>query len=632
MSGIFGIFNRNGNLVEEKTVNAMLDTMSYWGPDDKGVLIDGPVVLGHTMLWNTPESKYEHFPLEKNACVLTMDARIDNREELLKVLKLPDRPLKEIGDSEFILAAYTKWGKECPKYLLGDFAFAIWDDKKELLFCARDHIGIKPFYYYSDDEKWIFASTTHTIIAHPSVTKTWNDKTIANYLRELESGSATFFKKVKKLPPATSMSITSEHIYTYNYWKPEESPKIQLKNMGEYTSALRKLLEDAVHVRLRSVFPVGSHLSGGLDSSLISVLAAQNLKKKNRILHGFNWLHTPSSNDDPMHFEWSNSQRIAEKEGIKLHFTDLDACSILECLKKQDLSTDDKQNFWYEFLVRKTAKKENIHTMLSGWGGDELISFGGGMAHYSGLFWKGNIVKALHGIYLESCSSNHSWRHFIRRCYHELFLQALPDWIYCNRKNNPCFYEDYSGCAYFVVRDYAKKLKPSIRQKRIGNREYQLASFHNGHLQNRVESWAISGTADKIEYRYPLLDKRIVEFALGVPEKVYVHNGFRRYLFRSSLHGILPEDIQWEDAKYELNRVEYLLNVSIVAIDKWQQKSYKKIECYRQSKYIDYNSLSVLIKELKTNTRLGMSEKIQKVFSAEKSILLLEMECSNNNH
>ena len=146
MSGIFGIFNRNSKAVDKQIVETMLDATS-WSPDERGTWIDGPVAVGHTMLWNTPESKYEHLPLENSSYVLTMDARIDNRDELLEQLELPDRHMLEVGDSEFILAAYRKWGEECPKYLLGDFTFSIWDEEKQQLFCERDHICVKPLYY-----------------------------------------------------------------------------------------------------------------------------------------------------------------------------------------------------------------------------------------------------------------------------------------------------------------------------------------------------------------------------------------------------------------------------------------------------------------------------------------------------
>ena len=156
MSGILGILNRDGRAIKSELVEKMHHNMSTWNPDVKHIYLSNSVALGHAMLWNTPESKYENLPLESHACVLTMDARIDNRDELFMELDLPDKPLGEIGDSEFILAAYIKWGEECPKYLLGDFSFALWDEQKQQIFCARDHVGVKQFYYYVSDDIFVF--------------------------------------------------------------------------------------------------------------------------------------------------------------------------------------------------------------------------------------------------------------------------------------------------------------------------------------------------------------------------------------------------------------------------------------------------------------------------------------------
>ena len=176
MSGIFGIFNRKGKSIEKNTVNTMLDAMSYWNPDDSGTWIDGPAALGHTMLWNTPESTLENLPNKQNSHIITMDARLDNRQELAEKLEIVDRPINQITDSDFILSAYDKWGESCPKYLLGDFAFAIWDEKKQQMFCARDHIGIKPFYYHLDDELFLFANDIKGILSYPDILKSYNDQ------------------------------------------------------------------------------------------------------------------------------------------------------------------------------------------------------------------------------------------------------------------------------------------------------------------------------------------------------------------------------------------------------------------------------------------------------------------------
>ena len=124
MSGITGIYRFDEQSVKPETLLKMADALAHRGPDDADIWCDGPVGFGHRMLWTTPESLHEKLPLVKGHLAITADARIDNRDELVDVLDLPNRPLEKISDSEFILAAYERWHKDCPDHLLGDFAFA----------------------------------------------------------------------------------------------------------------------------------------------------------------------------------------------------------------------------------------------------------------------------------------------------------------------------------------------------------------------------------------------------------------------------------------------------------------------------------------------------------------------------
>ena len=158
MSAITGIFYRNGRNVNYDQIKKMNDSISHRGKDGSGVWIEGSVALGHQMLHTTQESLLEKLPFkdETSGMVITADARIDNRTELALVLKLENN--EKVPDSTFILKAYQKWGEMCPDKLLGDFAFAIWDPYKKQLFCARDHMGVKPFYYYLSDDALFFAT------------------------------------------------------------------------------------------------------------------------------------------------------------------------------------------------------------------------------------------------------------------------------------------------------------------------------------------------------------------------------------------------------------------------------------------------------------------------------------------
>ena len=155
MSSIAGVYLLDGSPVDPDRLKRMNDRLSHRGPDGSGLWCEGSVGLGHQMLWTTPESLHEKLPLEADGLVITADARVDNREELLPELGLRE----DVSDSEVILETYRKWGRNCVDRLLGDFAFVVWDKAKGELFCARDHMGVKPFYYYHEPGK-IFAFAT----------------------------------------------------------------------------------------------------------------------------------------------------------------------------------------------------------------------------------------------------------------------------------------------------------------------------------------------------------------------------------------------------------------------------------------------------------------------------------------
>ena len=635
MSGIFGIFNRNRKPVDKEIVNTMLDAISYWEPDDRGIWTEGPVALGHTMLWNTPESKLEHLPNKQDHLVITMDARLDNREELVEKFDMTDRPLRQITDSDFILAAYRKWGEECPKYLLGDFAFVIWDEKKQQLFCARDHIGIKPFYYHLDGERFLFCNDIKGLTAYPNLSKSCNDEAVSIYLSvgELWHPSITFFESIEKLPPATSMTITHKEVISRTYWRVEESPKINFNSLEAYSKKLRELLEEAVQARLRTVYPVASHLSGGLDSSTVAVLAARSLSSQHNTLKVYNWVPSPEQGDDPSYFEWANSRKIAELENIDHYHIELDAITLSELFLNHDIAMNDTVDLWYEFLVRKEACKANVRTMLSGWGGDELISYNG-RAYFADIFRQGKILTALKGIWQESHMNRKRWRRFAGRCYRELLLPLLPSRLHCHFPKVLCSSVDYPLCTQSAFAQLVrKKIHPEavfVAKKDI--RTDQLNLYRKGHIVNRVESWAASAFKERIEYSYPLLDKRIVEFALGMPPELYRQKGKGRFLFRQAISGLLPEDIQWGNFKLEPKRVSLFLEIGKEALKLWRTRFKEERKGRQEYYYVDPVKLQEEISRLVNLEKASMEERIEVIESIEKSIFVLNLGCCRSHN
>ena len=283
MSGITGIYHPGGAPVDGGDLERMVDVIVHRGPDGYGVWNEGPIGLGHRMLWTTPESRQEKLPLVKESgdLAITADARIDNRDEVLSQVGLSGFPRDGINDSALILGAYQKWGERCVEHLLGDFAFAIWDKRRQVLFCARDHFGVKPFIYYSCGSLFAFASEIKALLCLPYVPRQLDEMSVGEYLTSTFDDTArTFYKDIHRLPPAHSVTVSKEGTRLREYWSLDPSREIRLAGDQEYAEAFRERFTEAVRCRLRSAFPVGSLLSGGLDSSAVTCVARDLLTER----------------------------------------------------------------------------------------------------------------------------------------------------------------------------------------------------------------------------------------------------------------------------------------------------------------------------------------------------------------
>src|SRR5262245_34201523 len=206
MSGIVGILHLDGALVDRALLRRMTDFMTFRGPDEQRIWVDGNVGLGHTLLRTTFESEHEHQPFTLDGRVwIVADARVDAQADLIAKLNGQGEQVEQgATDVELLLRAYRVWGEDCVEHLLGDFAFAVWDGLWRRLFCARDHLGVKPFFYAHLGQTVIFSNTLDCIRQHPEVSDKFNDLAIADFLLfELNQDPATTsFAEIQRIPPA----------------------------------------------------------------------------------------------------------------------------------------------------------------------------------------------------------------------------------------------------------------------------------------------------------------------------------------------------------------------------------------------------------------------------------------------
>ena len=266
MSGVAGIYYLDDPPVDQKDVEWMLATIAHRGPDRSRVWVDGSVGLGHRMLWTAPESLHEKLPLvnKTGELAITADARIDNRDELFASLDLDGRPRETITDTDLILTAYEKWGESCPERLLGDFAFAIWDGKKERLFCARDPVGIKPFFYFFDGQTFYWGSEPRAIYEDSKIPKKPNLTLISLYLlNRFDEREETLYQNIYRLPPSHSMVLENGRLRKGQYWDIDPNHAIRHKTDEEFAEHFLSLFKEAIRARLRGHGPIIHVVEGG---------------------------------------------------------------------------------------------------------------------------------------------------------------------------------------------------------------------------------------------------------------------------------------------------------------------------------------------------------------------------------
>src|SRR5256886_6763204 len=247
MSGIVGIYHRDGAPIDRTLFGSLVNFLSFRGPDSREYWIDGSVGLGHTMLRTTHESLDECQPASLDERFwITADARLDARAELLQELKRRGDELQPgAPDSELILHAYAAWGSACVDHLRGDFSFGIWDARSKQLFCARDHFGIKPFYYAEIGPLLVFSNTLDCIRKHPAVSTRLNDLAISDFLLfdMIRKPGATSFADIQRLPPAHVLSCNEDAISLRRYWVLPASAPIHHARTAECVEQFHELLD-----------------------------------------------------------------------------------------------------------------------------------------------------------------------------------------------------------------------------------------------------------------------------------------------------------------------------------------------------------------------------------------------------
>ena len=571
MSAIVGIMQLQGSKEHlRRDLQYGLAALTNYGPEGKQYWVEGCMALGHQNMVITPEDNLECLPTYDRTThlAITADVRLDNREDLGTAFDISPSELTHTPDSTLILLAYQKWGKACPLHLLGDFAFAIWNNAEHTLFCARDHIGTKPFYYSLTSERFVFASDINGVLAIPSVSQKLNEPYIAAHIQTLHfmHKELTFFENIHKLPPAHSLTLWDDNHHLERYWAPEQLSDNNLSSETEYIEAFLDIYQRAVAARLRTVHPVGMHVSGGLDSSSIVVLASRILRQQGKPLYSFSWAPPPedesSTNDEHVPIK-----AICEQEGLSFEYQDLSVDHCISLLGRNVTREPTIDTLLSEERVQEQAVKHQIRVMLSGWGGDELITFNG-LGYYMQLFRQRQWPALAREI--RAPGGN-----VLRRLLRNVVVPLAPDWCQTAMDQffpglllfpSPNKMESYIHPAFASrMRQQVKSLAPKPLSI-VGVRQTQLQLFNLGHLTQRIEHWAANAARYQMVYHYPLLDRRIIEFALRLPSRFFRKGKWDRWFARQAMSNFLPASVAWNRDKTDPARVRQFRNLQQEAL------------------------------------------------------------------
>jgi asparagine synthase (glutamine-hydrolysing) len=556
LSGLCGLVYFDGRPVEQAELEQMSDRLAHRGPDAAGQWRAGSAGLGHRMLWTTPESLHERLPLASadGGLVITADVRIDNRDELFRLLALDDRSL---GDSALILAAYAKWGERCPEHLLGDFAFAIWDARDQTLFCARDHLGVKPFFYFWSAGFAAVASEIKGLLALPQAPRRLNERRVAEYLASLHDDTAiTFYQDIHRLPPAHSLTLDRAGTRLRRYWALDPAREAAPASDEEYAAEFRQLFTEAVHCRLRSAYPVGAMLSGGLDSSSIVCVARQlNRQSGAPVLHTFSAIFDTVTKSDERQY----IQAVVAGGDLTDHYVHPDQVSPLVDLERMLWHSDEPflaPNLFIHWEIFRSAQAAGMRVMLDGIDGDTTISHG--LAYLPELIRTGHWRQAA----AETRGLARNFGASPRRVLMELGLRPLMPlalrraYRVLKRRTSTLADVDISYAPAFVERVRLAEnpqLRSRLEEARPRNqREEHWRSLNRGLIPFTLEVADRAAAAFGLESRNPFYDRRLVEYCLALPGNQKLYQGWSRMVLRRAMAGVLPEAVCWRRDKSNL--------------------------------------------------------------------------------
>lgn len=542
MCGIAGYINRQGRAVSPLVIEAMTDVIAHRGPDGSGHFFGEGFALGHRRLAILDLSEDGHQPMlaPNSGCVIIFNGEIYNYLELRSELVAAGSVFRTKTDTEVILAAYDAWGESCVHRFNGMWAFAIHDPRRQVLFCSRDRFGVKPFYYTEDAGRFAFASEIRQLLSLGPVEA--NHAVVLDFLLTSFSdhGEETYYRGVRKLPAGHNLSydlrrhkVCVERFYTigrHREWEGKD-PEAAAREYIE-------LLDDAVKLRLRSDVPVGTCLSGGLDSSTVATLAAARYTP----LASKPFIGITAIGESPRTDESAYARLVADAGAmtwVPLRPTYDEFVATLPAVVRAQEEPYASPSINMQWFVMRTAREQGVTVLLDGQGGDEtLLGYEKYYASHIATVWREQgLFRAVNAVL--DARRNNAKMGFINTAKYLVGGLSAPAryWFYRYRHR---YLREVSGLPS-QLSAYARACLDefALQELEIGRTNLPILLRYEDK----------NSMAHSIETRLPFLDYRALEAALSIPAEFKIRDGWTKWVLRQGMTGRMPDAVAWRKSK-----------------------------------------------------------------------------------
>lgn len=549
MCGITGIVRSDGAQIDRELLARMNDAIRHRGPDDDGFHFGDGVGLGMRRL-SIIDLKSGHQPIHNSdrTAWIVFNGEIYNYQELRKQLEARGHQFYTDSDTEAIVAAYDEYGTDCPRYLRGMFAFAIWDERAKSLFLARDRVGKKPLLYAQLNGQLVFGSEFMALLQHPDVSRDVNYEAIHHYLSFMcVPAPLTAYQAIRKLQPGHSLLWKNGEIKLERYWQLDFSHKISISE-EEAGERVVDLLRDAVRVRLMSEVPLGAFLSGGIDSSAIVALMAQESSEN---------VKTFSIGFEEQDFsELHHARRVAEHVGAEHHefIVRPDAMEILPTLVEHYGEPFADSSAVPSYYVSRETRKY-VTVALNGDGGDECFA---GYERYAAMNLAQRYTKLLPAVIRNGVIRNvaralpefQSRANPMRKAQrfltaaslspvqrYLLWVSAFDEQAKLNLYSNDFRNQTVAFSTIGFLEPWFAKANGS------GIVDASLLTDTMTYLPNDLlVKMDIASMTVSLEARSPFLDHHLMEFAASLPESLKLRGMTTKYLLKRVFKQFVPQE------------------------------------------------------------------------------------------